>query len=244
VKQMKSLLNRGQIRRITELRAQERAIKSMFSLSLEDSVFVEFLEFARHNFARSNSRHFTDLVAAFFLGTSKRFLEIGAARPEDSSDTNMLENFFHWTGVQIEPNPDFARQLKDGRRSVVVNAALVGEARSDRSLYLNRDLGTLNAKRGLEVPTITLGQLVDQYGSNFQACFIDIEGGEPEIVNDEVFSQISFDFIAIERIWNYPLIQNRLESLGFRNIFSEVSGYESWWLHRRLLEHSVNTAPR
>lgn len=229
-------LNRRNIRRLIELRAQERAAGSALNLTLTNPVFMNFLEHARQYHACSRSRHLTDLVASYFLGSEKRFLEIGAAHPEDGSDTFLLETEFNWNGIQVEPNPKLAQQLIEARTSTVLNSALVGRARRGSNLFLNLDKGTLNSKRGFKVSTQTLEQVVERFGIDFQACFIDIEGGEPEIIEDLVFSQIPFDFIAIERIWNSALIYKRLESLGFVNIFGEISGYESWWLCSRLFK--------
>lgn len=226
-------LNRKHIRRLTELRAQERAAGSALNLTLTNPVFMNFLEHARQYHTSSRSRYLTDLVASYFLGSKRRFLEIGAAHPKDNSDTFLLETEFNWTGIQVEPNPKLAQQLMEARTSTVLNSALVGRARQGSNLFLTLDKGTLNSKRGFKVSTVTLKQVVERFGTDFQACFIDIEGGEPEIIEDLVFSQIPFDFIAIERIWNSALICKRLESLGFVNIFGEISGYESWWLSSR-----------
>jgi hypothetical protein len=215
---------------------QERAAGSALNLALTNPVFQNFLEHARQHYASSRSRHLTDLVASYFLGSEKRFLEIGAGHPKDGSDTFLLETEFNWTGIQIEPNPKLAHQLIKARISTVLNSALVGRARQGSNLFLNLDKGTLNSKRGFKVSAQTLEQVVERFGTDFQACFIDIEGGEPEIIEDPIFSQIAFDFIAIERIWNGTLIYKRLVSLGFINIFGEISGYESWWLSRRLFQ--------
>jgi hypothetical protein len=233
--------NRKQIRRLIELRAQERAAGSALNLTLFDPVFMNFLGHARQFHARSRSRHLTDLVASFFLGREKRFLEIGAAYPEVGSDTFLLETEFNWTGVQLEPNPNLAQQLIEVRNSTVLNSALIGKERQGRNLFLNFEKGTLNFNRGFKVSTQTLEQVVEKFGTNFQACFIDIEGGEPEIIGDQLFGKIPFDFIAIERIWNYELICKRLECLGFINIFSEISGYESWWLSTRLFHETFQS---
>jgi hypothetical protein len=229
-------VNRRHIKRLTELRAQERAVGSALNLMLTNPVFMNFLEHARQYHVSSRSRHLTDLVVSYFLGSGKRFLELGAAHPKDGSDTFLLETEFNWTGIQVEPNPRLAQQLIEARTSTVLNCALVGRARQGSNLFLNLDIGTLNFKRGFKVSTQTLEQVVKKFGNNFQACFIDIEGGEPEIIEDLVFSQIPFDFIAIERIWNDTFIRKRLESLGFVSIFGEISGYESWWLSSRLFQ--------
>ena len=153
----------------------------------------------------------------------------------------LLETEFNWDGIQVEPNPKLAQQLIEARTSTVINSALVGRARQGSNLFLNLDKGTLNSKRGFKVSTQKLEQVVEKFGTDFQACFIDIEGGEPEVIEDLVFSQIPFDFIAIERIWNSALICKRLESLDFVNIFGEISGYESWWLCSRVFTFKSNS---
>jgi hypothetical protein len=205
-------------------------VKALLELVQKDSVFGKFLDFAISNAAISHSRHLTDLVALFFLGKGKRFLEIGASHPIDASDTYMLESQFKWHGIQVEPNPNLTPLLIQTRSSKVVGSALVGSKDLDDVLYLNLETGALNSRSGVRVPTINLTSLLIQHGANYDALFIDIEGGEPAIIEEEEFSQIPFDFIAIERIWNDPLIQKRLTGLGYLNIYADISGYESWWL--------------
>jgi hypothetical protein len=59
---------------------------------------------------------------------------------------------------------------------------------------------------------------------------MDIEGGKLGILECPQFARFEFKFMSIERIWNFPKIKILCEGLGFNNIWSDISGYESWWL--------------
>lgn len=217
------------LRKRTELRAQEVTSQSFFSLSRKSSVFNSFLEFATKHASVSRSRHLTDLIAVFFLGTHKRYLEIGASHPENCSDTFLLEKNFSWNGLQVEPNPEMARKLRQERFSDLLEVAIV-ESRLKKQVLLNEEKGNLSRFIGKKVTSIDLGQLLDLKGTSFDALFMDIEGGELAVLNHKRFKELRFEFLSIERIWNSERINAILESLGYVNFWSKISGYESWWL--------------
>ena len=228
-------------RRLVELRTQERTASKMLDLIVRSSKFGDFLEFTSKNILFSKSRHFSDLVAAFFVGYQKNFLEVGAFHPMNGSDTYMLEKQFMWSGIQIEPNPTMAKKLREQRSAEVMNLALVAKMSSKNRL--NMDSGKMSRFRGKKVRTLDLDSFTKLKGTNFDALFMDIEGGELKLINSENFSSFNFKFLSIERIWNFEKIEKRLKTLGYVNFWPAISGYESWWLkspHELGLEQGID----
>ena len=64
----------------------------------------------------------------------------------------------------------------------------------------------------------------------FDAMFIDIEGGEYDIIKDSKFNSFKFEFKSVERIWNHQKVESRLTSLGYINVWKSISGNKFWWL--------------
>lgn len=219
---------RREIRRIVELRAEEKTSRRMFDLLRESKTFQDFTVFFNYHVRASNSRHLTDLVAAFFMGSNKRFLEVGAHHPVIGSDTYLLEKKFNWTGVQIEPNHKMAELLRRYRNSEVMNFALTSD--KSKRLRLDSNSGKIHKFKGERVDSLNLEELIILKGHFFDAMFIDIEGGEYDIINDSKFNSFNFEFMSVERIWNYRKVESRLTSLGYKNFWKSISGYESWWL--------------
>jgi FkbM family methyltransferase len=216
---------------LTKLRSQEKAVQALMQLSLSNKKFKKFLSFYQKNHLKSNSRHLTDLLALFILGPNKKFIEIGASHPINASDTYLLEKFYGWKGIQIEPNPSDCKKLRNKRTSSVICAAVVSEADIAKKMYLDKYLGKVsNKKIGNPIPLITLEVLRKQFGTNFDALFIDVEGMESDIINSKTFEQFNFQFVSLERIWKSKEIHLRMLSLGYVNILGDISGYESWWV--------------
>lgn len=215
-------------RRLIELRSQERTVSGILDLIEKSSKFGEFLEFNIKNSSFSKSRHLSDLIAAFFLGYQKKFLEVGAYHPINGSDTYMLEKKFMWSGIQIEPNPRMAKKLREYRSAEVINLALVSKLSSKKRLDM--DSGKMSRLIGQKVGAINIDNFIKLKGTNFDALFMDIEGGELKLLNNDKFSCFKFRFLSIERIWNFKKIEIALKNLGYVNFWPVISGYESWWL--------------
>lgn len=222
---------------LTQLRTQEKVVQTMLRLSLFDEKFKKFLSFYLENYMNSKSRHLTDLVALYILGPNRKFLEIGAHDPINQSDTYLLEKFHGWKGVQIEPNSSDCEKIRSVRTSNVVCAAVINEAKISKKMYLDTELGKVSTKKTKNlVSLITLEDIANQFGSDFDALFIDVEGMESDIIKSETFAQFNFKFLSIERIWKSREIYSCMLRLGYINILGDISGYESWWVKEPIFQ--------
>ena len=215
------------------LRRQEIHVGGLISDLLLPKEFGLF-NFLVANQSKSFSRNLSDLVALYFLGSNKTFLELGAGDPVVGSDTYMLENSEGWTGVQVEPHPEQCNNLRSVRtKSIQVNAGIVADGER-QNFYLNLKTMALEDKRkrdSIFVNSMDLSELVEHTGtSTFDALFIDIEGGELDIISSKIFANLNFRFINIERIWNGVFIENRLKSLGYSQVGSLFSSYSGWFV--------------
>ena len=57
------------------------------------------------------------------------FVECGAVTGAKKSNTFILEQFYKWTGICIEANPDYFKRLKRARNCICLNDCIDGEER-------------------------------------------------------------------------------------------------------------------
>ncbi|HTW97711.1 MAG TPA: FkbM family methyltransferase [Acidimicrobiales bacterium] len=125
-----------------------------------------------------------------------RYIDIGAADPVEDSVTKHFYDL-GWRGVNVEPDPLFSAALAEARPEDVNLAVAVSDRAGTAVLHAgdkpHHGLATLEpeiAERVLgdnraeiEVPTITLEALVDEYVSGpVDFLKIDVEGHEKEVI--------------------------------------------------------------
>jgi FkbM family methyltransferase len=215
-----------------KLRNQEKIIETLIYEISENEEEFNLFKFIVENKEISFSRNYSDLVALFYLGKSKTYLEIGAGEPIVGSDTFLLEQEMQWTGIQVEPDMQTFNKLQIARpNSIQINAALVGDV--DKSEYfLNPHTMRLSRKKKnfKQVQTISLEHIRNTFNTNFDALFIDIEGSEINVIKSKFFMDLDFKFINIERIWNHDQIIEILTNYGYKQTGESFSSYSAWFL--------------
>lgn len=153
------------------------------------------------------------------------FIEAGANDGFSQSNTYYLERFRGWTGLLIEPMPEVAAECRRNRRSPVLEAALVADARATPSVTLHcaglmstvagalgdpeltrRHVETGLAVQGLrsskviQVPARTLSSLIDEHLADreIDLLSLDVEGGEPEALRGLDLSRHRPRWICVE----------------------------------------------
>jgi hypothetical protein len=214
-----------------KLRNQEIIIETlMLELSKSEEPY-ELFKFIVENKEISCSRNYSDLVALFYLGKNKSYLEIGAGEPIVGSDTFLLEQEMQWTGIQVEPDLQTFKKLQVTRTdSVQLNAAVIGDA--DKSVYfLNPYTMRLSKqkKNFKQIKTINMYD-IKTMDTKFDALFIDVEGNELNIISSKSFLDFNFKFINIEMIWNNSQIYDILSGYGYKQVGASFSSYSGWFI--------------
>jgi FkbM family methyltransferase len=214
-----------------KLRNQEIIIEALISEISNSEEEFKLFKFIVENKKISFSRNYSDLVALFYLGKNRKFLEIGAGEPIIGSDTYLLEQKNFWTGIQIEPDLESFEKLKKLRtNSICINAAIVGDTDSKR-YFLNPTTMRLSTKQKnfAEVKTINMNSIKDANGK-FDALFVDIEGNELSVISSKFFMEFNFKFINIEMIWNNSEIFEILTGYGYKQVGANFSSYSGWFI--------------
>lgn len=130
-----------------KLRNQEIVIGAFLSeISLSEKEF-NLLKFIVQNRNISLLRSYSDLVALFYLGKNRKFMEIGAGDLIIGSDTYLLETINFWSGIQIEPAKETFEKLEEfGTNLICINAVVVGDT-DPKKCFLNLSTMRLTIKQ-------------------------------------------------------------------------------------------------
>jgi FkbM family methyltransferase len=181
------------------------------------------------------------------------FLDLGAADGFSGNNTYILERYYGWRGLCIEPNPVLFDLMisKYGRRCTCI-ADLVDDERKSvdyimtgfESGIVDQDTDNNSQMRGLQLDALrrrglvktlrtkTLADVLEEQSapSVIDYFSFDVEGAETRILRHFPFDRYKFLTLTIER----PTPE--LNALLFRNgyCFVKNSLYDSFYVHRSI----------
>jgi len=136
------------------------------------------------------------------------FIEVGAHDGIFQSNTKLLEDFYGWTGVLVEPSPSLYKRLVSNRpHSRCFHCALGAFEQDNTYLYGDFDgspMSSVDGKRRNQpstqrVPVRTLQSILDELNLNYIDFFsLDVEGYELNILKGINFKKTQFKYILIE----------------------------------------------
>jgi len=174
----------------------------------------KFAKFAMVNDKISLSRDFQDLLVLFLNQHSKtasHYIEFGAADGCFKSNCAALEKV-GWTGIAIEPNPEFLYKLHNNRSCLIIPKAISINNTLSTVLYYDAkqpSSGTIvpskqnksNLASQVTISTITPTELLALYFNHFSEqpkyISLDIEGNE-EIILESILKEIKPNWISVE----------------------------------------------
>lgn len=173
------------------------------------------------------------------------FLDTGAANGIDSSNTEVLEKQYGWTGLCVEPNTDLFRQLVQNRQCRCVNACLFDRETDLAFLEAAGTLGGIIEKfqpeqldyavRMKDLPLDATGcpRLVMKRTTTLASVLrlanaptvidywsLDTEGTELLLLQSFPFDRFVFNMLTVEH--NYQPVRSSIRR------FLEGRGYEYW----------------
>jgi FkbM family methyltransferase len=201
-----------------------------------------------------------ELVREFFRGARDGFfVEVGANRPRDASQTWHLEQL-GWRGVLIEPQPDLAEDLRHARAAQVFAVACSSPENAGRRMRLHvagalssldreRMAPGAQAERVIDVPVRTLDEVLREARApaGFDFLSVDVEGHELEVLGGFDFAHWRPRLLLLEdhvgslekhrfiRAAGYRLIR-RVENNGWyvpRTDTIRISPQERWDILRK-----------
>lgn len=215
----------------------------------------EFNDFCDKRESYSQIRQ--DLLALFAIGERQGyFVEFGACDGVYLSNTFLLETYYGWNGLLVEPSKHYNKILRKKRTSQI-DELCVSDKTGDRVEFLEvKDLQGLSGiaeyafndihtttriRQGFTygVDTISLKDLLEKHNcpSTVDYISIDTEGSEYSILNAYDFST-KFNLITVEHNNTYTkdLINDLLSSKEYIQILPEESKWDSWFVSQEIYE--------
>ncbi len=160
------------------------------------------------------------------------FVDVGCAWPIKASNTYYLEKHLGWTGIGIDALDEYAEGWKRSRPNAKFFSFLVTDrSEGTGTFFKSPDIGLSSTNRNraagkkygasmqpeeLEIPRITLNDLLDREGiEKVDLLSMDIEGHEPKALAGFDIDRFRPDLVVIEG-------KNRLVAKYF-----QVHGYET-----------------
>lgn len=224
-----------------------------------DKLCLEFLAYTIANHERSSAQLYQDLFAEFFcVNTDRKFIEFGATDGISLSNTYALEKYFSWSGLLIEPSPQWHESLmKNRRNSKILDQCVYSESNKTLDFYVSETgvLSTLDEfrysdelsmpgnaekrnQRGNIVPvnTISLNDVHKNYCEDKAVNYIsvDTEGSEYEILKNFDFAKYGPTLLTIEHNYSASevLIDRLLQENGYVRLFKEMTEFDAWYLKK------------
>lgn len=177
------------------------------------------------------------------------FVEIGAANGIDLSNTFLLEKFYSWKGILVEPATVFAQEIQENRPKASIETLCIwsdsistlnfNETKfpefSTLDSFTNIDKHRYNRRKGkiYKVKTISINDLLKKHNAPkvIDYLSVDTEGSEYEILKNLDFEKYIFRVITVEHIYgkNRQLINDLMVKNGYSRKFEELSLYEDWY---------------
>jgi FkbM family methyltransferase len=167
------------------------------------------------------------------------FVEVGANKPEEASQTFALEQR-GWTGVLVEPQPDLADQLRRQRAAKVFAVACTSRRNAGSNMILYLAGGHSSFDRGLnlpeikphgtiDVPTRTLDQVLIEAGAqSIDFISIDVEGHELDVLDGFDLERWRPRLILVEDLLLHLRLHRRLTRRGYR--WLRRTGINNWYV--------------
>jgi FkbM family methyltransferase len=217
---------------------------------------VKYLEFCNAHATKSKSQLFQDLFV-IFCKAGKRdgfFVEFGATNGVTLSNSYLLEKELNWKGILAEPAKDWHKDLPKNR-TAAIDFRCVWSKTGEQLEFIETPYGELSTIASFSevdgnkggraegkkymVETVSLNDLLAFHKApkNMDFLSIDTEGSELEILSAFDFNKYSFDIMCVEH--NYTEAREKLrallESKGYVNVFSALTQYDDWYLHKEFM---------
>lgn len=209
----------------------------------------EFNEFCEKRESYAQIRQ--DMLPLFFLGEEPGyFVEFGACDGVYLSNTFLLETYYGWTGLLVEPSKHYNQVLRSKRTATIDDLCVADktgsvvefvevsnlQGLSGISEFAFNDIHTqtrINQGISYDVSTISLKDLLDKHNAPevIDYLSIDTEGSEYSILSSYDFSR-KFKVISIEHNNTYQkdLINDLMKSKGYIQVLPEESKWDSWFV--------------
>ena len=202
----------------------------------------------------SESQIFQDLFVLNELNFKKKgyVVEIGAADGKYLSNTYLLEKYFYWDGLVVEPAKVWETGIKKNRNCIISTDCVHSESniniefnetqkpefsRSNITEEIESDSHEYLRKKNnnvYQLTSISINDLFEKYeiSENIDYLSIDTEGTEFLILNSLNFIKYNISIISVEHnhTKNREKIYDLLTKNGYIRVLEEHSKVDDWYV--------------
>lgn len=170
------------------------------------------------------------------------FLEIGGGDGFSNSNTFILEKYFNWKGILVEPDPNQYKKLKVMRPRTITSNRLIYNGNIKLNFLKNGELSKVVTppKNKFKNNIITkkavpLDKLLTYYNTPKVVDFfsLDVEGSEEKILTEDVLNKYIFLSICIER----PSLKLHKLLTKKKYTFIKSNLYDFFYIHRNFFNY-------
>jgi len=177
------------------------------------------------------------------------FVEFGATNGKELSNTYLLEKFYNWKGILVEPAKVWHDSLKENRNCIIdyrCVSSTTGErvpfVQSSEPVYStlyhfsdpNHHVDKRIAGETYDIETITLNDLLEEHKAPVLIDYlsIDTEGSEYDILKNVNFSKWKFRIITVEHNYNAnrKSIFDLLTQNGYERVLTNKTLMDDWYI--------------
>ena len=239
--------------KLAEIRLEsiENAAKTVQHLAPDAGLLTEGYRWV----SKSRSQLGQDLFALLYSGFKKDgfFIEVGATDGITLSNSFLLEKYFGWTGILVEPEQSWHPLLRKNRDSVIDSRAIWSESGRELEFVTDGVLSSLVARSNRDmhsrsgpvslVQTVSLTDLLVQHNCPKQIDYlsIDIEGSELDLLQNFPGPEFRIRCISIEHNYSASRTQiyETLTRSGYTQVGREVSKFDDFYV----LESELKGSP-
>jgi FkbM family methyltransferase len=170
------------------------------------------------------------------------FLDVGCWKPIEKSTTYYLEKHLGWSGIGIDALPEHAPAYEKERpRTRFFNYIVTDHSGTVEEFYRVKGVTELSSTEEdrelklptetIEVPTITLDDLLEQNGvTEIDFMSLDIEGGTPKALAGFDIEKFRPKLVCIERFDLDEFIEEYFAEHGYQRIDKYLKyDYANWY---------------
>lgn len=239
--------------------AEGREIQGFRKLFQATRVAAELAPIAIHSLIKnlevSEAQFLQDLIVIAMTGEKKEgfFVEVGVGDGKVISNTYVLEKYYGWKGVLVEPNRRFFQSIQRNRNVVhdkraafkITGVSLTfNEVVNDQHLSnISQSVAPKFTQKNVESYSVDAARLEDilsDCGSPYYIDFlsVDTEGSELEVLSGIDFNLRRFGIIVVEHNNSEEkkrIVMEMLSSHGYINILQRCSHVDIWFAHKDFL---------
>jgi FkbM family methyltransferase len=173
------------------------------------------------------------------------FVEVGVGDGIHLSNTYFFEKAFGWSGLLVEPNPEFHSSIRRNRLARLDTRAASNSEREAAGFVACSELSRLSdvryrdqhwrAGEEISVAMTTLTRILEDSDapSTIDFMSIDTEGSELDVLMGLDFGRYKFKFITVEHNFvtdKRNRIRGHMLSAGYRCVSTDASLWDDWFI--------------